>query len=80
MYLYQFQKILAKLVVKKFISELGIPIMYYWRYVKKGMLSIVYMENSDVIVLYSDISALSYRSTWIVFMSSIMEFTLREVM
>lgn len=22
------------------------------------------MENSDVIVLYSDISALSYRSTW----------------
>lgn len=57
-------KILAKLVVKKFISELGIPIMYYWRYVKKGMLSIVYMENSDVIVLYSDISALSYRSTW----------------
>lgn len=38
------------------------------------------MENSDVIVLYSDISALSYRSTWIVFMSSIMEFTLREVM
>ncbi len=54
--------------------------MYYWRYVKKGMLSIVYMENSDVIVLYSDISALAYRSTWIVFMSSIMEFTLREVM
>ena len=44
------------------------------------MLSIVYMENSDVIVLYSDISALSYRSNWIVFMSSIMEFTLREVM
>lgn len=38
--------------------------MYYWRYVKKGMLSIVYMENSDVIVLYSDISALLYRSTW----------------
>ena len=55
--------------------------MYYWRYVMKGMLSIVYMENSDVIVLYSDISALSYRSTWIVFMSSsIMEFTFREVM
>ena len=54
--------------------------MYYWRYVKKGMLSIVYMENSDVIVLYSDISVLLYRSTWIVFMSSIMEFTLREVM
>ena len=36
--------------------------MYYWRYVKKVMLSIVYMENSDVIVLYSDISALSYRT------------------
>ena len=36
--------------------------MYYWRSVKKVMSSIVYMENSDVIVLYSDISALSYRT------------------
>ncbi len=53
--------------------------MYYWRYVKKVMLSIVYMENSDVIVLYSDISALSYR-TIEKYLDSIMEFTLHEVM